>query len=228
VEGPIEYRCEATSIAGFVQQLAVAYVARGYFFYVTGTIPDKKDPREVDERLISKYGIAVGKTARARRKALGLANLQYLRYDRTFVIVATRGKHAFFEKEGTLVRDARETPIKFGGYAISYRNGHPHVRIEQGRYHGLQAYFADIAVHRTKEALERELRYLSFEPYAPVRGQIFGIVRAVNRKRRLAQYEEVLSSCIRVRRRIVKPFEPQELGEPDTTQAIIARPASAA
>ena len=34
----MEYRCEATSVAGFVQQLAVAYVGRGYLFYVKGEI----------------------------------------------------------------------------------------------------------------------------------------------------------------------------------------------
>jgi hypothetical protein len=38
------YRCEATSVAGFVQQLAVAYVRNGYWFYVQGTIPKRKSP----------------------------------------------------------------------------------------------------------------------------------------------------------------------------------------
>jgi hypothetical protein len=124
----MQYRCEATTVAGFVQQLAVAYVGRGYFFYVLGEIPERKDPRDVDQRLIAKYGIAIGKTAWARRKAAGLANVQYLRYGRTFVLLATHGRHPFFEREGNLVRDVREVPIKFGGYAISYRAGHPHVR----------------------------------------------------------------------------------------------------
>ena len=31
--------CEATSIAGFVQQLAAGYVANGYWFSVTGINP---------------------------------------------------------------------------------------------------------------------------------------------------------------------------------------------
>ena len=39
------YRCEATSLAGFVQQIAVSYVANGYYFYVLGRVPDRKDPR---------------------------------------------------------------------------------------------------------------------------------------------------------------------------------------
>jgi hypothetical protein len=202
----MEYRCEATSVAGFVQQLAVAYVGRGYFFYVTGEIPDRKDPRAVDKKLIAKYGLSIGKTARARRKAAGLANVQYIRYRRAFVLLATRGVHPFFEEERAFIRDARKVPIKFGGYAISYRAGHPHVRVEQGRYLGLKAYLSDIAIHRTREKLEEEFRRVPFEPYAPVRGQLHCILREVNRRRAVANYELLQSACIRPLRRVVKPF----------------------
>jgi len=51
------YRCVATSVAGFVQQLAVAYVAHGYWFYVTGRVPEGKDPADVDRKLIARYEI---------------------------------------------------------------------------------------------------------------------------------------------------------------------------
>jgi len=203
----MEYRCEATSVAGFVQQLAVAYVGHGYWFYVIGEIPERKDPRGVDEKLIEKYGLGIGKATRARKKAAGLANIQYLRYRRAFVLLATPGKHPFFEEERKFIRDAREMPIKFAGYSISYRAGHPHVRIEQCRYLELKGYLAEIAVHRTKERLEEEFRRLSFEPYAPVRSQLFGVLREVNRRRQMAQFEPVPASCIRVRRRVVGPFE---------------------
>ena len=37
-------QCEAQSLSGFIQQLAVSYVAKGYWFYVTGQVPDHKDP----------------------------------------------------------------------------------------------------------------------------------------------------------------------------------------
>src|SRR5689334_3894196 len=66
----MQYRCEATSVAGFIQQLAVGYVARGYVFYVVGRVPEEKDPRRLDEKLIHRYGILASKGARARRKAL--------------------------------------------------------------------------------------------------------------------------------------------------------------
>jgi hypothetical protein len=202
----MEYRCEATSVAGFVQQLSVAYIGRGYFFYVVGEIPEAKDPRAVDQKLIAKYGLGIGKTARARRKAAGLANVQYLRYGRFFVLLATHGKHVFFVEEQKFIRDAREAPIKFGGYAVSYRSGHPHVRIEQRRYLELKAYLADLAVHRAKDWFEHAFRRLPFEPYAPVRGQTHCILREVNRRRQLAQFDLLASSCLRVRRRVVKPF----------------------
>jgi hypothetical protein len=202
----MEYRCEATSLVGFIQQLAVAYVGRGYFFYVTGELPERKDPLAVDHRIIEKYGVAIRKTARVRRKAAGLANIQYIRYRRAFVLLATPGKHPFFEEEGKLIRDAREVPIKFGGYAVSYRAGHPHVRIEQTRYLELKAYLSDAAIHRGRNSLEGVFSRLAFEPYAPVRVQIHCMLREVNRRRALAQYELLPASCIRTRRRVVSPF----------------------
>src|SRR4051812_43566413 len=150
----MHYRCEATSVEGFIQQLAVGYLARGYVFYVSGRVPEGKDPRQLDRKLIERYGISASKGARARRKALGFANVQYLRYKNSFVLLSTPGKHEFFILEAGQIQDAREIPIKLFGYAVSYRNGHPHVRIEQERYLELKAWFTEKAVHRKRESLE--------------------------------------------------------------------------
>lgn len=201
------YRCEATSVLGFIQQLAVGYVGRGYYFYVVGEVPEGKDPHRIDEKLIQKYGVAISKSARARRKALGYANVQYIRYRGTFVLLATPGKHEFFLEEAGQFRDAREVPIKLFSYSISYRAGHPHVRIEQRRYLELKSYFSEIAVHRSKEHLERALGALPFEPYSPIRSQLHCILREINRRRKLAQFEVLDSPCVRARRRIVKPYK---------------------
>jgi hypothetical protein len=86
----------------------------------------------------------------------------------------------------------------FGDYAAGL--------LEQRRYLELKAYFCDVAVHRTSEKLEEEFRRVPFEPYAPVRGQLHCILREVNRRRKLAQYEALSGPCIRMRRRVVKPF----------------------
>ena len=204
--GPaMDYRCEATTIEGFVQQLAVSYVANGYWFYVCGVIPERKDPRAIDRKLISRYGIGISKWARARRKVAGLANLHYLRHGRFFVLIATRGKHPFFEEERSSLKDVRETPIKFASYAIGFRGGHPHVRIERETARELKAFFVDKAL-RSSEWLEREFRKLPFEPYAPVRRQLLSILGGVNRRRREAGIEEVPLACLRLRRRPVRPF----------------------
>src|SRR5690349_19604039 len=95
----VEYRCEATSPEGFVQQLAVSYLRNGYWFYVRGEVPAGKDARAVDEKLLTRYAIAVSKWTRFRAKDRGEARLQYLRYLSTFVLLATHGEHHFFEDE---------------------------------------------------------------------------------------------------------------------------------
>lgn len=202
----MEYRCEATTVAGFIQQLAVGYVGRGYVFYVLGRVPEGKDPALLDQKLVQKYRITASKGARARRKALGFANVQYLRFQDRFILLATPGKHEFFLQEAGQIEDAREIPIKLFGYAVSYRNGHPHVRIEQERYLQLKAWFAELSVHRSKECVERAFQSLGFEPYAPVRSQLHCILREVNRKRKAAQYQPIPLACIKTRRRILSPF----------------------
>jgi hypothetical protein len=201
------YRKEATSIGGFVQQVAVSFVGHGYFFYVAGSIPEGKDPRAVDEKLVVRYGIDISKWARARRKQAGIANLQYVRFGQFFLILATHGRHQFFEDEASCIRDVRRRPIRFAGYSIGFRGGHPHVRIEQEEYKQLKAYFVDLALRRSVASLERELAQIPFEPYAPVRRQLLCILRTVNRARKRAGFSSVTKEVFRFKRRIYLPFE---------------------
>ena len=202
------YQCEATSVVGFVQQLAVGYLARGYWFYVTGEVPERKDVHAVDRKLIARYDVGLSKWAKARRKQAGGANIQYLRYKRFFVLLATEGHHRFYQDEGDSVRDVRESPIRFAGYAISYRGGHPSVRIELEEYKRLKAYLLDLSLRRSAEYLEGEFAKLPFEPYAPVRRQLLCVLRAVNRARKKSGYEQLSNSCLRLKRRIYRPFKP--------------------
>lgn len=201
------YRCRAVLLPAFIQQLAVAYVARGYWFYVSGWIPFNKDAETVDRKLIEKYGIDVSKWERARRKRAGLANLHYLRHGRTFVLIATHGQHPFFEEEADQIRDIRRVPFKLGGYSVSHRNGHASVRIDQETYRRLKVYLTDLAVRRSAEHMAEEFRMLHFEPYAPVRRQLLNLVRAVNRARKQAGFESMPVECLRLKRRIYRPFD---------------------
>lgn len=202
----MRYRCEAVSVEGFIQQLAVGYVARGYFFYVTGRIPEGKDRRRVDEKLVERYQIDLSKWARARRKQLGQASIQYLRHEDFFVIVATHGKHRYFELEGEGVRDARRRAIRYAGYAVSFRGGHVQVRIDLPQYRLLRSWFEEEATRRSVASLAKAFYDLPFEPYFLVRKQEFNLLRRVNRRRKAAGLPLVPPECIWLKRRPVKPF----------------------
>ena len=212
------YRCETTSVEGLVQLLASNYLPHGYWFYVTGSVPEGKDPRAVDAKLIAKYGIDLTRHARARQKRLGRASVVYLRHGRFFVLVATHGQHRLFEEEAASVRDIRRVALRFRGYSISYRRGgrtragqpeekwHSHVEIERGRFKELEAWFRELAPHRSATELALEFYRLPFEPYAPIRRQMLRLLRAVNGVRRRAGYEPLPYQVLPLRRRIVKPF----------------------
>jgi len=201
------YRCSTTSVAGFIQQLAVCYVGRGYWFYVTGQIPKSKDPLAVDRKLIDRYGIDLSKYQRHRRKREDKANLQYIRYQRFFALLATSGQHPFFEEEKTLIRDIRKSPLLFAGHAISYKQNHPHVRIAKDAYQELRAYLLNIACHASHETLEKILLTAPYEAYAPVKKQLLSIANAVNQARKKARLFPITTARIQhKKRRVCQPF----------------------
>jgi hypothetical protein len=222
-KGGMEYRCMATSLEGFVQQLASNILPHGYWFYVSGHVPEGKEPEAVDRKLIEKYGFGISRQQRARRKTSGLANLHYLRLERFWVLLGTHGHHPFFEAEAASIRDVRRIPIQVGGYSLSVKRGHflkkegegepivdgrmrVRVQICRERYRELCAYFGSIACHRSAENLARELWHIPFEPYAPVRRQLLNLLRLINTKRQSAGYSKVPSNVLRYHRDIVKPF----------------------
>lgn len=214
-ESGMGYQCVATSRAGFLQQLAVAYVTHGYFYYVAGRVPEGKDPGDVDRKLLAKYGIERSRWSRARRKRGGHANMHYLRYGRFFVLLATQGAHEFFEEERGSIRDFRRDSLHFAGYSVGYKlgrdgKGHVSVRIHPKSYRDLKAHFLELATSRSVEKLTQEFRTIPFEPYAPVRNQVLAILRAVNRARKMAGFGPVPLEALRLRRRTLKPFEPWE------------------
>jgi hypothetical protein len=204
------YRCEAATVAGFVQHLAIALIARGYWFYVIGFIPTHKDQRAVDEKLIDCYGIHCSKWARCRRKARGLANVQYLRYRRFFVLAATSGEHIFFHREAR-IQDVRRNPIHCFGYTIGCygdggKNWRASVRIERELFFELRKEFLAAAVRQAEETLGWRLASLPFEAYGPVRRQLLSILGVVNRARAAAGLELVPIEVLRLRRTPASPF----------------------
>lgn len=182
---------DVATIEEFVHRIASAYLPHGYWFYVLGDIPERKDPAAVDRKLLDRYDAATSRWERARRKRAGRANVRYLRCGRKFILAATHGQHRFFDEEAASIRDARHDSIKVGGYSMSARAGHAHVRIELGEYRRCKAHFLELALRRSPRELADEFRRFPFQPYAPVRRQVASLVRAVNRIRNTAGLEAI-------------------------------------
>jgi hypothetical protein len=203
------YRFEAVSIEGLIQQIAVSYIVNGYWYYVTGRIPEDKTVEAVDAKLIDRYRTDRSKYARARRKRKGLGNVQYIRYRRFFVLLATKGTHRFFDEEST-IRDFRLTVLCFGGYSVGCWTGdgksHPSVRIRGRTYRELKAYFRTRATIYTVEKLIEEFRSFAFAPYGPIKRQIRCLFRLVNRKRKAAGMELLREDEVSLRRTQISPF----------------------
>ena len=216
-----------SSVDGMVAML-VNLLSKGYRYYFVGEVKPGKTLAALDERMLLHYDADLSKWRRERRKLQGLANFRYLRHERWFVVLATEGKAPrFWHEDKERIRDVRHTPIRFRGYSISYRQGgwidrtlwrdpavrerdmkwHARVQLDAETYAGLKAYFLNIAVHREAGFLASEFLKLPYQPYRPVREQLFAILRAVNRLRQLAGYQRIPASVIRFQRRIVAVFE---------------------
>ena len=212
----MSYQCIANSPEGLVQQVAVSYLRHGYLWYVAGRIPAGKNPESIDCKLIDKYEIALNERQRAVRKARGIANMQYIRFDNWFLLMATAGHHPCKQEER--IQDCRRCPIRFEGYSISYRRSgitpkgggpvkwHSCVRIEQTTYIQLKTYLSELAKRQSKEIIEQAFRAIPYSRYAPIRRQLLNILRAVNKTREQAGFAPLPTSCLDLRRRIVQPF----------------------
>ena len=90
---------------------------------------------------------------------------------------------------------------------MSYNNK-ASVRISRRAYRELKNHFLVLATaNRSTERLEREFNRSPFEPYGGVTRQMFAVLRAVNRARKVASLPPVPPSCVRWQRQVIKPFE---------------------
>jgi hypothetical protein len=204
------YRYLARSVGGFIQQAAVYYIQRGYYFYVLGRVPKGTRCCQIDRKILAQYEIELSKDQRYRRKKKGQANVQYLRYRDTFLVLATEGEHPFFAEEKTAIQDARVSPLRVFGYAITHQNGRVLVGLDEETYRHLRADFLRLALRQTPHVLARKFWSLPFEPYSPVYRQVLSICKAVNSKRKTGGLPLVPSSTLRRKRRSFRPFDTGE------------------
>jgi hypothetical protein len=115
--------------------------------------------------------------------------------------------------------EPKRVRLRACGYSISYRRSgvmpagggppkwHANVRIDIETYRDLKAFFLQRACHRSVENLAIDFARVPYARYAPVRRQLLKLLRVVNEARARTAFEAVPHSALRLRRKIVKPFE---------------------
>ena len=232
----MSYRFVATSVEGFVQQLATCYLSHGYYFFVQGRVPDGREPCKIDRKFLEKYGIVLTTGQRCYRKRLGLANVHYLRYAGTneWVMVATHGRHLWWgdrrhpcprrnQGEGRTV----EVPILVPGILDSHPPGAVSSEVAWGiacparsRSTGprndrarhiwyLRAEFLEAAAHSQRLPLGRRNSRDCRSSRTPRSGSSCSRSSGWSMsKRRAAGLDRLPGKIIRTERRIVKAFRP--------------------
>jgi len=84
---------------------------------------------------------------------------------------------------------------------------HSHVAIDREWYALYQASYRDAALRESTKQLVLRFFHFPFEPYAPIRRQMFNLLRMVNSVRHQAGQGAIPFSVIPLRRRIVRPFD---------------------
>lgn len=217
----------ATSRRGFVQQVACGWVRNGYCFYVQGVVPDGKNLEELDAKFLARYPIRMKASRRHSRKRRGVANVAYLRHERHWILLSTDGRHEptkegwldFRAEESSVLRNCRRgQPILVFGYSISLVSGEyvrgggrddrmrVRVQISRRAMSALRAHLVGMATFRDAEWFAERFWRVPFEPYAPVRKQLLGLLRQINAARKRAGHPRITPDVIRFRRRPVKVF----------------------
>lgn len=219
-----EYRYECATLEGFLQRIVVLS-QHGYRFFVQGRVPPRKEPEQVDEKILGKYELRKTRRQRAYRREQGLPNGHYFRHEADWVLMATDRRFIRAVDRNECISDLQVTPIRVRDYSISLRRDgsmkqkgehrlRASVRIDRPAYLELRAHLLGLALHRSKERMEHEIWRCSsaYEAYAPVQRQFRAILARVNETRKRSGFERVPSSCIRIYRRHPRHFDCDDQG----------------
>ena len=188
---------EVKTVDAVVQQLVTNYLRNGYVFYVSGFVPNGKDPLLVDKKLSALYETDLSKDARYYRKSIGRSTLHYIRHGQVFWLLARKGEHEFFEREKN-IKDARYSPIIVEKYSVTVnKGGKVTAKLSRSAYKSLKEKLELMATRQSREKIEKYIFYFPVQPYAGVRLQLKKILKSVNQFRKAAHKEKISPNCIR-------------------------------
>lgn len=174
---------EAETLGIFLWKVAYHYVKYGYCMYALREIPEGKDLDGIDEKVRFAYKVTYCRMTRLRRKKDGMANVVYIRYRRSFILLGTSGAHESFSR--IVTHDINTVPLHFKGYSIGVKGGGPSVMITADRMKKIAAIANGIGLHNEGKVTDF---FQSISPYTfpGVVGQIRALLFRVNRKRKRA------------------------------------------
>lgn len=188
-----------------VRYLGCNLLGRGYRFYVTFWLPEDVDPVTVDAKLILTYSCHLSKSHHFRRRKAGVATVRYLRCGRLCLLLATRGRSPFFEREA--FSDLRERALVVAGHSIRAwqdddKRASVSVRLHREAIKALRREAESAAGAWTAREFEGWFwalgdRYLSFKGVQDDTFALLKYVNALRRERRRAPVE--WKRCLRKR-----------------------------
>ena len=178
---------EVHTLGQFLSKIAL-YLRYGYSRYAVREIPEGKDLASIDEKILKNYKVTYRHMARARRKKKGLANVVYVRFGQTFILMATSGEHAAFNN--IVSHDFREAPFHFSGYSIGIKNNKPHIIIEPKRFERIHKRAHKIALHNSGK-VTAYLHSMSPFRFAGVNDQRWKLFLEVNKRRKVARISRI-------------------------------------
>jgi hypothetical protein len=186
------------------------YLRYGYVRYAQRHIPEGKDLQKVDTKLLDVYRVTDHHTTRARRKNKGLANVVYLRFQYTFLLLATEGDHETFNTIYSL--DIRTNPLYIHHYSVGIKQNRPHIIIAPQHFKKLRHHAMAIALHRYPK-VAHFLTALSPFSFAGINNQRWKLYCEVNKKRKKAGLPRIKWQEIEAERNRKKGHAPpQKIG----------------
>lgn len=171
------------SLGNFLRRIAFDYVRYGYHRYALREIPKEKDPGLIDDKVCRAYGVTSCRTKRHRRRAIGKATVEYLRWDHTFVLLATDGTNAAFERLRSF--DIAQSPLHLRGYTIGIRPSGVSVELSRSELKKVRQAVKEVELQAPSKVEDRVTSFPIYR-FPGVLTQLYTIVREVNLRRKAA------------------------------------------
>ncbi|MCY6494549.1 hypothetical protein [Leptolyngbya sp. GGD] len=172
---------ESKTLGDFLWRISIDYVRYGYTRYVLREIPEEKDLEAIDQKLTQAYSVSACRVTRHRQRTKGLASVQYLRFQRRFVLLATQGTHPEFDRLCSY--DIRTCPLHFEGYSIGIIGKRSCVRVARRQWRLVEIEMLALAT-RDRAKVETAFNTLPYYNFPGVVEQKLKLVKKINALRK--------------------------------------------